>query len=254
MESSPPVPPTSVKTVKDGKGSWVFFLTSGYHAQTVACQVSREGDTWNAEEIFNLPPPTTGWNSEVHTPIFYRDHIYGVGKKQRGLWTCLDLEGNEVWTRHLGSESTRKQWGSASSPILVGDVLVVNASEESRALYGLDKATGKELWKAEAETLGYTYGTPAMRKIGEREDLVLAVPGELWGMNPKTGKLRWYAETGLSGNIAPSVAFHDDLAFVFGDYPKTGRAAIKLGNLKDLRSDSLVWENNHTSYIPTPIS
>ena len=33
----------------------------------------------------------------MHTPILYRDHIYGVGKKQRGLWTCLDLEGNELW-------------------------------------------------------------------------------------------------------------------------------------------------------------
>ena len=45
-----------------------------------------------------LPPPTAGWNSEVHTPILYRGHMYGVGKKRRGLWTCLDLEGNELWT------------------------------------------------------------------------------------------------------------------------------------------------------------
>ena len=44
------------------------------------------------------PPPTEGWNSEVHTPILHQNHIYGIGKKQRGLWTCLDLEGNEVWT------------------------------------------------------------------------------------------------------------------------------------------------------------
>ena len=34
----------------------------------------------------------------MHTPILYRDHIYGIGKAKRGLWTCLDLEGNEVWT------------------------------------------------------------------------------------------------------------------------------------------------------------
>ena len=166
---------------------------------------------------------------------------------------AYDLDGNELWNRHLGSESTRKRWGSASSPILVGDVLVVTASEESQTVYGLDKATGKEIWRAEAEALAYTYGTPTMRRIGDRDDLVLAVPGELWGFNPKTGKLRWYAETGLTGNISPSVVFHEDLAFVFGGYPRTGRGAIKLGGKGDLGADSLVWEDNHASYIPTPV-
>ncbi|MEM7386953.1 MAG: PQQ-binding-like beta-propeller repeat protein [Verrucomicrobiota bacterium] len=178
-------------------------------------------------------------------------HVYAFFGKS-GVY-AFDLKGKEVWNRHLGSESTRKQWGSASSPILVGDVLVVNASEESRTVYGLDKTTGKELWKAEAETLGYTYGTPSMRKISGRDDLVLAVPGELWGLNPSTGKLRWYVETGLTGNISPSVSFHNDLAFVFGGYPRTARAAVRLGGKGDLGASSLVWEDNHASYIPTPV-
>ena len=49
------------------------------------------------------------------------------------------------------------------------------------------------------------------------------------------------------------MAFHKDLAFVFGGYPKTGRAAIRLGGKGDLGHDSLVWEDNHASYIPTPV-
>lgn len=186
-----------------------------------------------------------------NTPVTDGKHVYFFFGKT-GVY-AYDLNGKEVWNRHLGSESTRKQWGSASSPILSGDILIVNASEESRAVYGLDKATGKELWKAEAETLGYTYGTPSMRKIGDHEDVVIAVPGELWGMNPKTGKLRWYAETGLTGNVSPSVVFDGDLAFVFGGYPRTGRAAIRLGGKGDLGEKSIVWEDNHASYIPTPV-
>lgn len=89
---------TAVPTTPLPLGRGKFFLTSGYHAQTVVCQVKREGDQWIASELFSLLPPTQGWNSEVQTPILYRDHIYGVGKAKRGLWTCLDLEGNEVWT------------------------------------------------------------------------------------------------------------------------------------------------------------
>lgn len=89
---------TAVSSTPLPLGDGKFFLTAGYHAETVVCQVKHEGDRWVTKEVISLPPPTQGWNSEVHTPIFYRGHIYGIGKAKRGLWTCLDLEGNEVWT------------------------------------------------------------------------------------------------------------------------------------------------------------
>ena len=38
------------------------------------------------------------WNSEVHTPIVYKGHMFAVGKKKRGLFTCLSFDGKEVWT------------------------------------------------------------------------------------------------------------------------------------------------------------
>ncbi|MCA9218651.1 MAG: PQQ-binding-like beta-propeller repeat protein, partial [Planctomycetales bacterium] len=85
-------------------GDGRFLLTSGYHAQTVVCQATVKDGAWSAAEITAFEPPPRGWNSEVHTPIFYRDHIYGIGKVRRGMWTCLDLEGNELWTS--GREAT----------------------------------------------------------------------------------------------------------------------------------------------------
>ena len=79
-------------------GDGRFLLTSGYHAQSVICQAQLEENAWSAQELTAFEPPPRGWNSEVHTPIFYRDRIYGVGKVRRGMWTCLDLAGNELWT------------------------------------------------------------------------------------------------------------------------------------------------------------
>jgi hypothetical protein len=38
------------------------------------------------------------WNSEVHTPIVHQGHCSRLGKKKRGLFTCLDGDGKEVWT------------------------------------------------------------------------------------------------------------------------------------------------------------
>ncbi|MCA9263111.1 MAG: PQQ-binding-like beta-propeller repeat protein [Planctomycetales bacterium] len=92
--------PTSPLYVDEGR----FMLTSGYHAQSVVCQVMQADGAWTAKELTALASPPTGWNSEVHTPIYYRGHIYGIGKSKRGMWTCLDLEGHELWTS--GSEAT----------------------------------------------------------------------------------------------------------------------------------------------------
>jgi outer membrane protein assembly factor BamB len=86
--------PTTPLHLGDGK----LLLTSGYHARTVIFQVTRDGDQWTATEVVGLPAPTKGWNSELHTPIVHRGYIFGVGKKQRGLWTCLDFAGKELWT------------------------------------------------------------------------------------------------------------------------------------------------------------
>jgi outer membrane protein assembly factor BamB len=37
------------------------------------------------------------WNSEVHTPIVYKGHFFAVGKKKRGLFTCLNFDAKPVW-------------------------------------------------------------------------------------------------------------------------------------------------------------
>jgi outer membrane protein assembly factor BamB len=84
--------PTSPLPIGDGR----IFLTSCYEAETVMIRVKGEGGRFTAEKVFNLP--SNDWNSEVHTPILYKGHLFGVGKKQRGLFTCLDLNGKQVWT------------------------------------------------------------------------------------------------------------------------------------------------------------
>ena len=76
-------------------GEGRLFYTNCYETETVMIQVTREGDTFKAEKLFSLA--ANDWNSETHTPIFYQDHIFGVGKKRRGLFTCLNLKGENVW-------------------------------------------------------------------------------------------------------------------------------------------------------------
>lgn len=77
-------------------GDGRIFLTSCYDADGVMIRVKRDGDRFAAEKVFMLP--ANQWNSEVHTPVIHDGHLFGVGKKKRGLFTCLDMKGNAVWT------------------------------------------------------------------------------------------------------------------------------------------------------------
>ena len=75
------------------------FMTSGYDAGSIMLRLKKQSDyTFTTEVIFDWTADTPNmWNSEVHTPILYDNHMFAVGKTKRGLFTCLDLDGHVVW-------------------------------------------------------------------------------------------------------------------------------------------------------------
>lgn len=167
---------------------------------------------------------------------------------------AYDMEGNEVWSHMVGTESSNRQWGSAASLILYQDTLIVNAAEEGRAIIALEKSTGKEVWKSEAATLELCYSTPAIVKRGDgKTDLVIAVPGEVWGMNPDSGKLAWFVETQLTGNISPSPLVVDQSIFVFGGFRSSGSYRIRSGGKGDVSKSHVDWYSRSSSYVATPV-
>lgn len=186
-----------------------------------------------------------------HTPASDGERVYVYFG--RGGALAFDLEGAELWRVKLGDESNAKNWGSASSPILYQDSVTINASEESHAVYALDKQTGRELWKAEGGALAYVFGTPVMARESGHAELLLSMPDEIWALNPDNGKLRWYAESGLPGNIAPSMVAGDGVAFAFGGFPRLGAVAVKLGGKGDVTQSHIVWKSHNSTYVPTPV-
>jgi outer membrane protein assembly factor BamB len=165
---------------------------------------------------------------------------------------AYDLSGKQLWQTNVGHESGPQRWGSGASPILYENLVVVNASEESSSLVALDQETGKVVWKAEADGLGSTWGTPILAGSGDRIDIVLGVPNEIWGINPKTGKLRWYAEALQDNSYCSSVV--TDGKLVFGIEGRPGKAiAIKLGGEKDVTKTNVAWKEPGQNRICTPV-
>lgn len=187
-----------------------------------------------------------------HTPVTDGEWVYAFFGKSGVV--AYDLEGTVMWRKKVGHESSRKLWGSAASPILYKNLLIVNASDESRTLFALDKTSGEEVWKVESEKLEYSYATPALATLPDgRQELIVAVPYEVWGFDPDTGVCHWWAVNQLGNNVAPSVLVAGDVAYLNGGYPRIGSIAVRAGGREDTTNTHLLWEGELGSYIPTPV-
>jgi outer membrane protein assembly factor BamB len=71
------------------------FVTGPYDAGSTMIKVSAAGAAFKTDTTFDFK--NNEWNSEVHTPIVYKNHFFAVGKKRRGLFTCLNFSGKPVW-------------------------------------------------------------------------------------------------------------------------------------------------------------
>ena len=186
------------------------------------------------------------------TPVVDADAVYAFFGKSGVV--AFDRAGKELWRVAVGKESSNRRWGSAASLVLHGDLVIVNAAEESQSIRGLDRRTGKEAWKAEAAALELAYGTPALVRLPDgREDLVLAVPEEVWGLDPATGKIRWYATHALTGNVSPSVVVDGDVVYVFGGFRSAGSLAVRAGGTGDVTKTHVLWTSRTSSYVATPL-
>ncbi len=187
-----------------------------------------------------------------NTPVSDGEHLFVFFGK--GGVRAFDLDGKEIWNVDVGKQSSNRRWGSAASLVLFKDSVIVNAAEESRAIIALNKSDGKELWRQEAGMLELTFGTPRIVSFGDdQHELVISVPGEIWGMNPTTGKLRWYAETPMTGNVTPSVIADGETIFSFGGYRSAGSIALRVGGRDDVTESHTIWTNRSSSYVATPL-
>lgn len=212
---------------------------------------------WERKIPAKLPEdPYRGYISEhgyaSNTPVTNGREVFVFFGKTGVI--AFDLNGTELWRTDVGQESSNRRWGSAASLTLHGENVIVNASEESQSIRALNQRTGKQVWIAEASSLELAYGTPLIAALETgKTSLLIAVPGEVWGLDPNTGKLDWYATTGLPGNICPSLSVADDVVYGFGGFPTQGSFAVRLGGKGNVTSSHLIWTSRESSYVASPV-
>lgn len=227
---------------KSGKILWERVVASG------APKIMRHPKSTHA----NPTPATDG----KHLVVFFGSE---------GLFT-YDLKGKLLWKKDFGVLDSGfymvpgAQWGFASSPVIHGDMVVIQADvQKDSFLAALDIKTGKELWRTPRHDVP-TFGSPAVVPYtgGGANGWQVVVNGwkHIGGYDLKTGKELWSLKGG--GDIpVPTPVFADGLVVITNAHGR-GRPIYAIrtdaaGDITDSKS-AIAWtEPRGGNYMQTPL-
>lgn len=179
-----------------------------------------------------------------NTPVSDGERLYVFFGKS-GVY-CFDLDGNEQ--RHVSVGEGTNGWGSGTSPVLFGNLLIVNASIESNSLVALDKETGKEVWKTKG--INSSWNTPQIAKTKDGPELVVSIQDWIVGLKPESGEELWRAE-GVHRYVCPSPVTHEDVVYAIGGGSTS--LAVRAGGRGDVTKTHVLWRKDKGSNVGSPI-
>lgn len=151
------------------------------------------------------------------TPVIEGDRVY-VFTSYLKLY-CLDVRtGEEIWRRDFPADlgATVIPWQNAASPVLVGDLVVVNANAGSRRLLGLRKSDGFTVWREHDHAM--TQATPVVATLGGVEQVIFFAQTGLVSVRPESGALLWRFPFPYSTSTAASPVVAGDRVFCSAAY------------------------------------
>ena len=182
-----------------------------------------------------------GYSSSTIASDGHRLYVF-FGKS--GVY-CLDLDGDQLWHADVGKGVTG--WGSSNSPVIYQNLVLINASVESKSLVALDKLTGDEVWRVDG--MRQSWNTPLLVNFGRgKVEAVVVVSGQILGLEPKSGKELWRS-TGFGGYICPSPVAHDGIVYAI----QGSAIAIRAGGRGDVSETHRLWETPGGSTVPSPV-
>jgi PQQ-like domain len=171
---------------------------------------------WQREVANAVPADGTHMKNSYasETPVTDGERVY-AHFGNLGVFV-FDMTGQPVWSKPMGPFTFRSGWGSAASPVLHDDrLIIVNDNETQAFIAAYDKRSGRELWKQPRES-GTNWATPFVWKNDQRTEIV--VPGTVKTRSYSLdGRVLWEL-TGMSTIDIPTPFAAHGLLFVNSGY------------------------------------
>lgn len=150
---------------------------------------------------YTLPVTQKQYNGyTTATPTSDGRHVWAVFGNR--VVVCYDMNGQRQWSAVL-PDNPQSMWGHSSSPLLVGNRLVVNIE----GIVGFDALTGKQAWRTK---YGQSWGSAVHGRIG-KTDVAFFANGRVVRLTD--GKVLTRVPTTLA-DASPTV--HQGVAYYVG--------------------------------------
>lgn len=157
--------------------------------------------------------------------------------------SALSVDGEILWQTKITDYVMHQGYGA--SPIVHGPLVIVMADNKGGGvLAGLDRESGKIVWRRERPKLP-NYPSPTILKIDGREQLLMTGCDLVTSLDPLTGEKIWES-AGSTTECVTSTVTDGRLIFTSGGYPKNHIAAVRADG-----SGKIEWENKMRLYVPS---
>jgi outer membrane protein assembly factor BamB len=232
---------------------YAFYQPRDKNADALAAFDARTGDRkWEKSYDREEFKPLFG-NGPRSTPVVSGGKVFTLGGI--GILACWDAKTGEIaWKVDTLKEFKTRNlfFGVSTSPLVIGDTVVVMVGGKGAGVVAFDAKTGKPVWQAADDPASYSSPVPANGQI------VLLTGAGLLGLSGKGEKL-W--STPLEGKVGAKQLIESSATplvvgdVVIGSTVTSGSMAVRAYREANGKySTARVWENKLlTCYFSTPV-
>jgi outer membrane protein assembly factor BamB len=185
------------------------------------------------------------------SPIVDGDRVY-VHFGAEGT-AALTTAGEVVWKERFSYES---QHGAGGSPVLHGDLLIVNCDGGDAAfVVAIDKRTGKTRWKTwRRQPWAQAYTTPLVIRVGDRDQLVSVGAFRATAYEPLSGKEIWRVSYGNGFSNVPRPVYGHGLVYIATGFFQPAIIAVRPDGTGDVSKTHVGWTLRRAAPLtPSPL-
>ncbi len=177
-------------------------------------------------------------------PLIHNGWVYALGAS--GRLHCVNFQdGTSRWSRNLSRdyEAPEGYFGIGSTPVVAGDLLLVNiGGRRGAGVVALDLATGESRWTATDEQVSYS--SPVLADFHGQSQALFLTRLSLLSLHPESGEELFshpFGQRGLTVTGAMPVVF-DNRVFLTASY-NIGAEVVEIGAGGNVQS---LWKNDVT--------
>jgi outer membrane protein assembly factor BamB len=160
--------------------------------------------------------------------------------------TALDLDGKQLWQTKVTDYQVHQGFGS--SPAIYENLVLVSADNQGAgAVAGLDRRSGKIVWKNE-RPLTANYASPIVLKVAGRDQLIMTGCDVVSSFEPRTGKTLWEIKGSTTETVTSTVTDGQHI-YTTGGFPRNHIAAVRADG-----SGKVTWDIGTRVYVPSMIA